>query len=122
MNNATITISGAGIEGVTGLNVQVSVEAVVNVDAAHARRTATAWVASEVGNMLLAGEPTLVIARATVWRLPVLLTSSTQGVVGEVGTIDVDAANGEPLVSDKLRNEILNNVSQFASPPLSAVG
>lgn len=122
MKNATITISGAGIKDVSGLNVQVSVEAVVDVDAKRARRSATAWLVSEVGNMLLAGDPTLVIAQTTVWRLPVLLTSSKKGVVGEVGVIDVDATSGELMVSDKLRIEILNNARQFASPSLPTVG
>jgi hypothetical protein len=77
---------------------------------------------SEVGNMLLCGEPLLVIARNTVWRLPVLLTSSEKGIVGEVGFVDVDAASGELLTSNELRVQLLTHVNQLIRPALSPVG
>ena len=122
MSNATITISGEGVQNLNELNVQISVEAVVNVDAKTARKRATAWLASEVGNMLMAGDPRLVISGITVWRLPVLLTSSQVGVIGEVGFVDVDASTGEPLVNDELRTRILDNVNRLFSPTLSSTG
>jgi hypothetical protein len=122
MSNATITISGEGVQDLNELHVQISVEAVVNVDAKTARKRATAWLASEVGNMLMAGNPRLVVSQITVWRFPVLLTSSQKGVLGEVGTVDVDASNGEPLISGELRNQILDNVNRLASPALSSTG
>src|SRR5262245_40962168 len=113
MNNATITISGLGVQDLNELNVQISVEAIGNVDAKRARRNVTAWLASEVGNMLIAGEPRLVISQITVWRLPVLLTSSEKGIVGEVGFVDVDASSGESKISDELRTQILANVDRL---------
>lgn len=116
MTNATITLSGEGLEDLNGVDLQISVEAVVNVDAKTARKAATAWLASEVGNMLLAGKPQLVISRITVWRLPALLTSSEQGIIGEVGTVDVDASTGQVLVNNRLRTQILDNVHQLVSP------
>lgn len=122
MSNTTITLSGEGVEDLNQLNVQISVEAVVNVDAKHARRRVTVWLASEVGNMLIAGDPRLVISRETVWRLPVLLTSSEKGVVGEVGFVDVDASSGELMTSDKLRTQILNHVNELIRPALSPIG
>jgi hypothetical protein len=122
MNNATITISGEGIHDLDELNVQISVEAVVDVGAKLARRRATAWLASEVGNMLMAGDPKLVISRITVWRLPVLLTSSEKGIVGEVGFVDVDASSGEPLIDDTLRARILGNVNRIISAAPSPTG
>ena len=116
MTNATITLSGEGLEDLNGVDLQISVEAVVNVDAKTARKAATAWLASEVGNMLLAGKPQLVISQTTVWRLPALLTSSEQGTIGEVGTVDVDASTGQVLVNNLLRTQILDNVHQLVSP------
>jgi hypothetical protein len=113
MNNATIIISGEGVHDLNELNVQISVQVVVNVDAKHARQRATAWLVSEVGNMLMAGDPHLVIAQTTVWRLPVLLTSSEKGIVGEVGIVDVDAASGEPMIDDKLRTQIPSCVDRL---------
>jgi hypothetical protein len=113
MHYATITISGKGVQALNELNVQILVEAVVNVDGKHTRRRATAWLASDVGNMLIAGDPRLVISRITVWRLPVLLTSSEKGIVGEVGFVDVDASSGELVFSDDLHTQILNNVNRL---------
>lgn len=113
MHNATITISGEGVQNLNEFNLQISVEAVVNVDAKHARRRVTIWLLSEVGNMLIAGEPRLVISQTTVWRLPVLLTSSDKGIVAEVGFVDVDASSGEPVINDELRTQILNNVDRL---------
>jgi len=122
MSNATITISGEGVQDLNELNVQISVEAVVEVNAKNARKRATAWLASAVGNMLMAGNPRLVISQITVWRLPVLLTSSQKGIIGEVGFVDVDVSTGEPLVSNELRTQILDNVNQLISPALSSTG
>ncbi len=122
MNHPTITLSGEGIQDLNELNVQISIEAVVNVAAKHARRRVTAWLASEVGNMLMAGEPCLVISRNTVWRLPVLLTSSEKGMIGEVGWVDVDAASGELMTSDELRAQILNHVNKLIRTAPSPIG
>lgn len=122
MSNTTITLSGEGVKDLNQLNVHISVEAVVNVDAKSARRRVTAWLASEVGNMLIAGEPRLVISQNTVWRLPALLTSSQQGIVSEVGCVDVDAATGDLMADDELRTQILNNVNGLIRPTLSPAG
>ncbi|MEZ4710082.1 MAG: hypothetical protein R3A44_22945 [Caldilineaceae bacterium] len=122
MTQATITLSGAGIQDIHNLNVQIAIEATVHVDAQTSRRRATAWLASEVGNMLIAGAPQLVIAEKTVWRLPVLLTSSHSGTIGKVGTVDVDTMTGELAVNEDLKNRILANVQQLISPSLSPAG
>lgn len=119
MTQATITLSGEGVQDVQDLNVQISVEASVKASAKASRRNVTIWLASEVGNMLMAGTPQLVISEKTVWRLPVLMTSSEKGIVGEVGCVDVDAATGEPVVSEELKMRILENVHQLVSTTLS---
>ena len=122
MSGTTIIISGAGIQELHELNLQISVEAVVNIDAKSARRRATAWLVSEVGNMMIAGEPRLVISQVTVWRLPVLLTSSEKGIIGEVGSVDVETSSGELLINDDLRTQILNNVNRLTRTALSPIG
>jgi len=122
MTNATITLSGVGAQDIQELNLQISVEASVQVGATPARRTATVWLASEVGNMLMAGPPQLVIAQRTVWRFPVLATSSAQGVLGEVGQVDVDVTTGEALVNEELKTQILDNVQRLIRPALSPTG
>ena len=122
MANATITLSGEGIQDIHELNVQILVEATVTVDTQVARKRAIAWLASEVGNMLSVGTPQLVIGNQAIWRYPVLLTSSQTGIVGEVGHVDVDATTGEPDVNDDLKERILANVQQLISPAPSPTG
>jgi len=122
MGHTTITLSGAGMQDAQQLNINISVTATVNVDAKTARRRATAWLASEVGNMLIGGDPHLVIGRQTVWRVPAVLTSSREGAIGEVGSVDVDAESGETLTSNSVREQILANVRHLASPTPTPAG
>lgn len=116
MENVTITLSGEGLQDTQELNIQVSISTTVNLDPKTARRQVTAWLVSEVGNMLIGGPPQLVISHKTVWRVPVTLTSSEVGPVGEVGAVEVDAESGELLVSDQLKAQILDNVKRLTRP------
>lgn len=122
MEHVTITLSGEGLQDTQDLNIQVSIAAVINVTAKAARRQVTAWLASEVGNMLISGVPQLVISQRVVWRVPALLTSSKLGPVGEVGAVEVDADTAELLVTSELRKRILDNVHQLTYSPSSTVG
>ena len=129
MEHVTITLSGEGVQDTQDLNIQVSIAAVINVTAKAARRQVTAWLASEVGNMLIGGVPQLVISQShretthrVVWRIPALLTSSKIGPVGEVGAVEVDADTAELLVTPELRKRILDNVHQLTYSASSTVG
>lgn len=113
MEQVTITLHGAGIQDTQNLNIQVSIAATVNIDAKTARRQATVWLVSEVGNMLVGGAPYLLIGHKTVWCVPAILTSAVMGTVGEVGLVEVDAENGKLLVTDNLKTQILENVEQL---------
>ena len=116
MKQVTITLSGEGLQDTQELNIQVSISTSVHIDPKTARRQVTAWLASEVGNMLIGGPPHLVISQKTVWRVPAMLTSSEVGPVGEVGTVDLDAQSGELLVSEQLKTQILDNVKHLTRP------
>jgi len=122
VGQTTITLTGAGVQDVQQLNIHISITARVNIDVKTARRRATAWLAGEVGNMLIGGEPQLVIGKQTVWRVPVVLTSSQQGTIGQVGAVDVDAESGEALISDELKEQILANAQHLASPAPAPTG
>ncbi len=114
MDNITVTLTGDGLQDIEALQVQIEIGVTVNVSAQDARRKVTAWLVSDVGNMLLGGAPQLVISRHhNVWRVPVILTSSERGHVGQVGTVDVNAETGELLTSDTLRENILANVKHL---------
>jgi hypothetical protein len=121
MTETTIVLRGPGVQAARHLDIQIIVEATVNIDAQTARRKVTGWLLDEVGNMLMGGVPQLVIAQKASWRVPVLLYSSEQGLVGEVGIVDVDADSGTVFADDQLRDHILNNVRQIASPILSPI-
>jgi hypothetical protein len=122
MECPTITLTGEGIQDTQELHISISIVATINVDAKTARRRVTAWLVSEVGNMLIGGAPQLVIGKQSVWRVPVILTSSNVGTVGQVGAVDVDTESGEILVGEELREQILDNVRHLAGPTPTPVG
>jgi hypothetical protein len=117
MENLTITLSGEGLQDTQELSIQVSIAAVINISAKTAQRKATSWLISEVGNMLMGGMPQLIIRKDAVWRVPVLLTSSRMGTVGQAGSIDIDAESGKLQVNNELREQILNNVQNLIGTP-----
>ena len=55
--------------------------------------------------------PTLVIAERAVWRVPVLLTSPSRGVIGTVGSVDVDAQSGELIADETLGLRLLEDAA-----------
>ncbi len=82
------------------LQMDIHVSADMNVGAATARRRVNAFLATHVGNLLLANEPVLVLADHIVWRVPVDLTAPSMGRLGRVGEVDVDVESGELLLDD----------------------
>jgi len=115
----SITLAGPGLPVGKRLDITVSVSATIEVDVVTAQRKATAWLVSDVGNLLIGDTPALVIGQRTVWRVPALLTSPTRGVIGPVGTVDIDAVTGEVLTDPQLTQDLLTHAKQLArsTPP-----
>ena len=82
------------------IRMDIRVSADINVGAAVARRRVNAFLATHVGNLLLADEPVMVLTDRIVWRVPVDFTAPSKGRIGRVGEIDVDIESGELLVDD----------------------
>ena len=83
------------------LQIDVHLSAEVNVSAAIARRKANAFLATHVGNLLLAGEPVLTLLHERiVWRVPIDLTAPSEGRLGRVGDVDIDVESGELLLDE----------------------
>ena len=82
------------------VHMDIRVSADINVGAAMARRRVNAFLATHVGNLLLADEPVMVLTDRIIWRVPVDVTTPTMGRMGRVGEIDVDIESGEILVDD----------------------
>ena len=111
---ASITLTGPGLAIGKRLDITVSVSATIEIDAVTAQRKATAWLVSEVGNLLMGDAPALVIGQRTVWRVPVLLTSPSRGVIGQVGAVDVDVTTGQVLADSKATQEISTHARALA--------
>ena len=62
------------------------------VSARTAQRTVSAWLVSQVGNLLMGGSPEYLPGRYPVWRVPVLVPRQRQ-----VAFVDVDARTGQLL-------------------------
>ena len=122
MSQTTITLDGEGVQTLQDFDLEISVYAKINISPQAARRQVTGWVVSEVGNMLMGGKPRLVVSQPTVWRIPILIGSSDQGILGEVATIDVDAATGQLLLSANSAQEVLIHAQAFIGPPSPAIG
>lgn len=82
------------------VHMDIRVSADINVGAAMARRRVNAFLATHVGNLLLADEPVMVLTDRIVWRVPVDLTVPSTGRMGRVGEVDVDIESGELLIND----------------------
>jgi hypothetical protein len=88
------------------MEVDIKVTAEVNVSAYAARQKVNSFVLSEISYMMHAGPPTLVLAERIRWRVPIILSLTSRGDVGEVGAIDVDVETGQMQVTPQLIAEI----------------
>ena len=91
----------------------------VRVTAVAARRKVNRFVLDKISYLMGGEQPTLVETDQLVWRVPVVLTYPDQGVVGQVGFIDVDAESGELLLAPDIIEEIKHNARALAAhlPP-----
>lgn len=97
------------------LEVDIKVTADVNISAFAARQKVSSFVLSEVSYMMHAGKPALVLGERICWRVPVILSLTSRGDVGEVGAIDVDVETGQMHVSPQLIMEINARAEAFTA-------
>lgn len=74
------------------INIRVSGQ--ILVGSLAARQKVNRFVVSQIGNLLCAGEPEIVVDQQLRWRVPVVLTIPGKGELGRVGEINVDAQTG----------------------------
>lgn len=87
----------------------------VQVSANEARRKVVRFLLDEVSYLLRPEQPILVKMDRLVWRVPVALTYPSQGIVGQVGHIDVDAENGQLLFTSEAIAEIKRNAHSLST-------
>ena len=86
---ATIIPQGSAV------SFKIEVTTQFNISAAVAKQKVNRFLAMNVGNMLAAAEPELVVGATLVWRVPVLFGTPARGTLGRVGELVVDADTGE---------------------------
>jgi len=74
-------------------------EPIVNITAFTARQKVSGYVGGQISHMMGGGDPTLILTNSTlVWRVPIVLTTPSQGAVGVVGFLDVNARTGSLII------------------------
>ena len=99
--------------GSAQVDIQLHVSAQVNITPFVARQKINVLMLDQVGNLLHGGEPELLVSEKLYWRVPVLLSTPRRGLVGQVGSIRVDAQTGEVLTDDKLLKDIADHAHQL---------
>ena len=84
------------------------------LSAEAARRHANRWLLENVGNLLRAESPELIVSERLVWRVEVALTSPAKGRVGWVGRLFLDATTGQVLADETSIQEILAHATALA--------
>ncbi|MCB0211747.1 MAG: hypothetical protein KDJ52_20580 [Anaerolineae bacterium] len=106
----TLTIPQSG-----QLTIDIHLSAEVNVTAVMARRKVNAFLATHVGNLLLADEPVLSLADKIVWRVPVDLTTPAEGRLGRVAEIEVDVQTGAIAIDEAHIARIRDHANRLAT-------
>lgn len=97
------------------LEVDIKVTADVNISAYAARQKVNSFVLSEISYMMHAGQPALIVSDRIYWHVPIILSLTSQGDVGEVGTIDVDIETGQLHISSEQIAEIEERAKGLAA-------
>ena len=100
--------------------VELRLNARLNITAYTAQRKVNVLLLDEVGNLLFTRDPYLVMAERLLWRVPIEVALPTTGPLGEVGVLDVDAQSGEILYTEKLLDQIAEQANALAGRAVSA--
>jgi hypothetical protein len=98
----------------SSLQVSIHIQAEV-LSAETARRAANVWLLENVGNLLLADAPELILDENLMWRVDVILTSPKRGWIGRVGRLELDAKTGDILADESVIQEIIKHASLIAA-------
>jgi hypothetical protein len=111
-----MTVHLPGLTPPQGANVAIRIEltAQANITPFVARQRVTGFVIREISDRMRGDEPELVVGERLCWSVSVVLTSPTQGVVGKVGEILVDATTGELLGEKDTVQRMSNDADRLA--------
>jgi hypothetical protein len=108
-----VTISP--IDLAKGTNAPVTPE--LPITAFRAQQLVNVLMIIEVSSQMLGQAPELVLGERPCWSVPVWFTLPDVGLVGQAGTVLVDAHTGEVLADSESLREIAENVKRLAERP-----
>ena len=98
------------------VNVSINISATLNLTAYTAKRKANVFVLNRLGTGLFGDEPKLIVTDKLIcWRVPIFASTASQGRLGQVGQIDIDAQTGELLADENVLKEIGDNADRLAA-------
>jgi hypothetical protein len=89
-----------------------SIDLQIPVSPETARRRANGYLGLNVGILLGADEPVLVLSQPPVWRLKVNLHLPHMGKVGQVGIIEVNALTGQVVPITVAQNQSIQEAAR----------
>jgi hypothetical protein len=93
-------------------------EPMVNITAFTARQKVGGYVGDRISHLMGGDDPALVWAKGRlVWRVPINLTRPSQGVVGIVGMMDVDARTGSLIVQPDFAEQVQARADRILDVP-----
>ena len=123
MTSLTISIPSVEHEA-HALKPDERMRVVVNInidvlDAEVARRQVNGWLLDNVGNLLGATKPELIVGEPLLWRFDVVLgipnlSQPGSGAMYRVGQIAVNAITGEVQDADTIAQELQENAAAVA--------
>jgi len=97
-------------------NFDVQITAEIKITAERAMRSVGVYTGNYLSDLLHGNRPNLVFCdQGTYWRVPVALSSRSQGYIGTVGEIDVDVETGELNIQANNIKEIKRNAKRLAA-------
>jgi hypothetical protein len=96
------------------LEIDIKVSADINISAYAAQQKVNDFVLSDISYMMHAGKAQLILGERIYWRVPVILSLTRHGDVGEVGVIDVDVETGQMHITPQYIAEINTRAENLA--------
>ena len=111
----TVAFSAMSLPDPVTVDINISISGQIAVGSLAARQKVNRFVVSQIGNLLCAGEPELLVDQRFRWRVPVRLTMPGKGELGQVGEINVDAQTGEIDAHESVIASIERNARSLAA-------
>jgi hypothetical protein len=118
----TVLTDSDSIPKTAPVHLSFHIAATLNIGAEEARRLVNQQVVTELGTGLIARDPELALYKDRVtWRVPIVLSLPSLGDLGQVGTVGVDAENGNLLISTDEQERIIQHARRlYAGATLQA--